>query len=321
MSRSKSRIPWLGVYLAVLSVLAVLGIVIHLVTPPIVKKAAEPKPVTPPPVVTNEPEPKKATPAPGAEFLTTQVGQIKLKRIPAGTFLMGSPSDEKGAFDWEKPRHKVRITRPFYLGVYEVTQGQYQAVMSQNPSEYKGSGDLPVERVSWLDAVKFCNTVSEREGLRLFYDIDGASVSVPDWGAVGYRLPTEAEWEYACRAGSTTRYSFADDAARLGDFAWFDGNSGMKPHPVGQKQPNGLGLFDMHGNVGEWCWDWFDSEYYEQSPLDDPRGTLSAAGRVFRGGSWIVDPQEARSAYRYGYGPEGRGNRLGFRVARVPSSR
>jgi formylglycine-generating enzyme required for sulfatase activity len=170
--------------------------------------------------------------------------------------------------------------------------------MGQNPSHFKGSGELPVETVSWLDAVKFCNTLSQREGLRPFYQIDGKKVGVPDWSGTGYRLPTEAEWEYACRAESTTRYSFGDDEARLGDFGWFYGNSENKTHSVGQKQPNGFELYDMQGNVWEWCWDVYDADYYKRSPVDDPPGFAGAAFRVIRGGGWGSDPRDVRSADR-----------------------
>jgi formylglycine-generating enzyme required for sulfatase activity len=332
----RRHVPWLWISLTVLLLLAVLSIVIHIVTDTgtikitgtNLKNEAEskkeaPRPtlvMSPPTLVLNEPGPEKAAPAPGGEpeFPTTRVGQIQLKRIPAGTFQMGSPEGDGDCDDHSQ--HEVRITRPFYLGVYEVTQGQYQAVMGQNPSRFKRPADLPVEQVSWLDAVKFCNTLSEREGLRPFYEMDGATVSVPDWSGAGFRLPTEAEWEYACRAGSTTRYSFGDDEARLGEFAWFDGNSGGKTHPVGQKGPNGFGFYDMHGNVYEWCWDGFDA-YYQQSPTDDPRGPRSAASRVIRGGSLEDGPQGAQSAIRCRSGPENRDGNLGFRVARVPSGR
>jgi formylglycine-generating enzyme required for sulfatase activity len=286
-----------------------------------VQKDAEAKKVVPPLVVRNKSEVKLATPAPVAEleFLTTRVGQIKLKRIPAGTFQMGSPAGEGD--DSEHPQHEVRITQPFYLGVYEVTQGQYQAVMHQDLSDFKGSADLPVETVSWQDAVKFCNTLSEREGLRLFYQIDGEKVEVLDWSVSGYRLPTEAEWEYACRAGSTTGYSFGDGEARLGDFAWFSGNSGNKTHPVGQKQPNGFGLHDMHGNVWEWCWDGYAADYYKRSLMDDPRGAGGGSDRMLRGGSWRHEPRWARSAVRLKSGPGYRLYDLGFRVALGSPSR
>jgi formylglycine-generating enzyme required for sulfatase activity len=151
--------------------------------------------------------------------------QMKLVRIPAGEFLMGSPESDPNASDAQKPQHRVRVTRPFFLGVTEVTQGQYQAVTGANPSHFKGPEDLPVETVSWLDAIDYCNALSRKEGLTPFYRVQGETVDVPDWNGTGYRLPTEAEWEYACRAGSTTRYSFGDDAAGLGAFAWNVGNS------------------------------------------------------------------------------------------------
>ena len=162
---------------------------------------------------------------------------MKLVLIPAGEFLMGSPDSDKDAEDDEKPQHRVRITRPFYLGA-RGDQGQYRAVTGENPSHFKGSDDLPVEKVSWNDAIAFCNKLSEREGLKPYYQFGAVARS----GGEGYRLPTEAEWEYACRAGSTTRYSFGDDAASLGEYAWFNGNSGSKTHPVGQKRPNAWGL-------------------------------------------------------------------------------
>ncbi len=296
----KSRIPWLRASMAVLSLLAVLGIVIQLRT----KK---------------ESERKKSTPAPQAEpeFLTTQVGQIQLKRIPAGRFQMGSPAGE--GHDEECPDHEVRITKPFYLGIHEVTQGQYQAVMGRNPSRIKGSGHLPVVDASWLDAVRFCNTLSEREGLRPFYQMDGTNVRVPDWSGTGYRLPTEAEWECACRAGSATLYCFGDDEARLGEFAWFRGDSENQTHPVGKKECNGFGLYDMHGNVWEWCWDGFGIDYYQQSPTIDPRGPRQAALRVIRGGIFRYAPWNARSAARACRFPEHHLDDVGFRVVRGPS--
>jgi formylglycine-generating enzyme required for sulfatase activity len=242
---------------------------------------------------------------------------MKLVLIPAGEFLMGSPDSDKDALDIEKPQHRVRITRPFCLGVYEVTQGQYREVTGANPSSFKGSDDLPVEQVSWNDAIAFCNKLSEREGLKAYYQFGAEAQS----GGEGYRLPTEAEWEYTCRAGSTTRYSFGDDAASLGEYAWFNANSGKMTHPVGQKRPNAFGLFDMHGNVWEWCWDGYDAACYARSPVVDPDGPPRASGRVIRGGGWGNAPRVARSAYRYRSTPGHGVNYLGFRVARVQSSR
>jgi formylglycine-generating enzyme required for sulfatase activity len=242
---------------------------------------------------------------------------MKLVLIPAGTFLMGSPDADKDADPDEKPRHRVRITRPFYLGTTEVTQGQYRAVTGENPSHFKGSDDLPVENVSWNDAIAYCNKLSELEGLKPYYQF---GPGVPS-GGDGYRLPTEAEWEYACRAGSTTRYSFGDDAASLGEYAWFDGNSGEKTHPVGQKRPNAWGLYDMHGNVWEWCRDGWDADYYKNSPVADPLGPSQAAFRVIRGGGWNFNPRHARSANRDWITPGLRYDFLGFRLARVQSGR
>ncbi len=256
-----------------------------------------------------------------ADTFTSRASGIKLKLIPADKFLMGSSKDDRDEalkpYDDEFPQHEVRITRPFYLGITEVTQGQYRAITGESPSNFKGSDDLPVEQVSWLDAVKFCNALGAKEGRPAFYRINGDIVSVPDPKAPGYRLPTEAEWEYACRAGRGTRFSFGDDASDLGSFAWFVSNSDSKTHAVGQKRPNAFGLYDMHGNVYEWCSDWFDASYYAQSPAQDPRGAATASGRVIRGGSWISVPRLARSASRGRSTPAVRGNALGFRLALV----
>jgi formylglycine-generating enzyme required for sulfatase activity len=237
--------------------------------------------------------------------ITNSVG-MKLVRIPAGEFLMGSPDSDKDASDNEKPQHRVRITRPFYLGATEVTQGQYRAVTGQAPSYFKGSDDLPVENVSWNDAVAFCEKLNEMEKGSLRDEI--------------YRLPTETEWEYACRSGSKTRYYSGDDAASLGEFAWYDGNSGYKTHVVGQKRPNAFGLHDMHGNVNEWCQDGYTADYYQRSPAEDPPGPSEASVRVIRGGGSF--PPYARSAFRYGNSPVISYNFLGFRLARsrVPSA-
>jgi formylglycine-generating enzyme required for sulfatase activity len=248
------------------------------------------------------------------EQITNSIG-MKLVLIPAGEFLMGSPDSDQYARDDEKPQHQVQITRPFYLGVTQVTQGQYRGVTGENPSLFKGSDDLPVEKVSWNDAIAFCNKLSELEGLKPYYQ---SGAGVPS-GGDGYRLPTEAEWEYACRAGTTTRYSFGDDEASLAEFAWFDANSSGKTHPVGQKRPNTFGLYDMHGNVWEWCWDGFGKDFYRQSPVVDPAGPLQASSRVIRGGGWVNVPRSARSASRGGPAPDYRISYLGFRLARGQS--
>ena len=193
----------------------------------------------------------------------------------------------------------MTISRPFYLGVYPVTQHEYMQMIKKNPSHFSGNDRLPVESVSWFDAVAFCNELSRKEGLKPFFTINGQSVEVPDWNGPGYRLPTEAEWEYACRAGTTTRFSFGDDEELLGEHAWYDQNSGDQTHPVGEKKPNPFGLFDMHGNVWEWCWDWFDaSDYNNELVHIDPRGPKTGKARVLRGGSWNNGAFYLRSARR-----------------------
>jgi formylglycine-generating enzyme required for sulfatase activity len=237
-----------------------------------------------------------------ATTMTNSIG-MRFQLIPAGEFLMGSPDSDRDAGRDEKPQHRVRITRPFYLGVYPVTQSQWLSVMDRNPSRFKGPDNPPVEMVSWNDCQEFIYRLNERRDER---------------GNV-YRLPTEAEWEYACRAGSTTIYSFGDSADSLRDYGWYLNNSGGprtgSTYPVGQKKPNAWGLYDMHGNVLEWCQDWYDSEYYAASPINDPTGPLSGSDRVNRGGGWYDHARLCRSAYRYRDTPDYRSNSLGFRLA------
>jgi formylglycine-generating enzyme required for sulfatase activity len=253
------------------------------------------------------------------ETITNSIG-MKLALIPAGDFMMGSPEGEGGSE--EHPQHRVRITRPFYLGVCEVTQSEYEAVVGQNPSHFPSKGGQhPVENVSWLDAVRFCNELSEKEGIKPLYEIVGEVVQVLDGSGPGYRLPTEAEWEYACRAGTTTRFSFGNNNTSLGEYGWYGGNSDRRTHPVGEKKPNAFGLCDMHGNVWEWCRDGYDAEYYQRSPVVDPPGPLQAAQRVVRGGCWVDIPRHLRSADRLRPAPGLRFSVVGFRLARVPSSR
>ncbi len=248
-----------------------------------------------------------------AREITNSIG-MRLVRIEPGSFTMGSsnadlarvrelvPTIEEEWIADEQPPHPVRITRPFYLGVHEVTQGQYRAVMGENPSQFQGSDDMPVERVSWENAVAFCERLTAKEG-----------------GRLRYRLPTEAEWEYACRAGSTTLYSFGEDLSRLDEYAWYAGNTGGvpdgKPQPVGQKLPNGWGLHDMMGNVSEWCADRYDKAYYAKSPQTDPTGPSEASGQVLRGGGWTDTLGFCRPADRNWTSPRMRLSTLGFRVA------
>lgn len=248
---------------------------------------------------------------PRSDRWTNTLGMTMI-RIEPDEFTMGSAD---GADD-EKPPHRVRITRPFALAAHPVTQGQYLKLVGKNPSRFSWSDNLPVEQVSWHDAVVFCNRLSERDGLRPCYEIQRDRVSITKDGT-GYRLPTEAEWEFACRAGTKTRYPFGDDDKALGKFAWFSGNSDGLTHDVGLKQPNAWGLHDMLGNVWEWCEDWYSADYYKESPREDPRGPATAPFRVIRGGSWGVTAGYCRPAFRDWNAPGSRLSYLGLRVASV----
>ncbi len=221
---------------------------------------------------------------------------IEFVLIPAGDFLMGS--NDADADKDEQPIHKVIISRPFYLGKYEVTQAQWQAVIGENPSHFKGEKQ-PVEQVSWDDVQKFVRRLNDKEGREV------------------YRLPTEAEWEYAARAGSTTAFSFGDDHSQLGEYAWYSENSGNDTHPVGTRKANAWGLHDMHGNVWEWVQDWYGR--YEAETVTDPVGPVSGSYRGARGGGWYDDAGYCRSAYRSHAAPVNRGHDLGFRLLRTAS--
>ena len=229
-------------------------------------------------MLTPDPTPV-ATPVEDMELpeSTNSIG-IKFKLIPAGTFTMGDASGE----DDETP-HEVTLTKPFKMGVHEVTQAQYEQVMGVNPSDFKGA-DYPVETVTWDDAVEFCRRLSE----------------LPAEKAAGnvYRLPTEAEWEYACRAGTTTKYSFGDDESDFGEYGWYRENSGRTTHPVGSKLPNAWGLYDMHGNVAEWCLDTY-ATYPTGKNVSDPVAFAPGAEKVVRGGSFAGEYEFMRSASRY----------------------
>lgn len=247
--------------------------------------------------------------------ITNSLG-MRLVLIPNGTFKMGAPSSEKGV-ESDEIEHEVIIGREFYIGAFEVSQSQFTKVMGFNPSLFQGeriaerdpesgrvlknldSLNRPVERVSWEEAVEFCRRLSE----------------FPEEKREGrvYRLPTEAEWEYACRAGSQTAFNFGESSLTLGNYSWFRWNSNDQTHPVGKKKPNAWGLFDMHGNVWEWCSDWY-GEYPKETTID-PRGPPKGLFRVFRGGSWCSEDVECRSALRYGCNPANRYDDVGFRLA------
>jgi uncharacterized repeat protein (TIGR02543 family) len=256
--------------------------------------------------------------------------------IPGGTFTMGSPASEPNRSSGET-QHTVTLSS-FYMGKYQVTQEQYLAVMGSNPSVFKTAvsgesgtpGKLPVERVSWYDALVFCNRLSIAEGLSPAYSISGSTDPIV-WGAVptsinatwnavtivsgsaGYRLPTEAQSEYACRAGTTTAYNTGDTISD--NTGWYYDNSGSKTHQVGLKPANAWGLYDMHGNVREWCWDWYGT--YTAGAQTDPMGASSGSFRVARGGGWSsVLAEYLRSAYRYYSTLEVSSTGTGFRLVR-----
>jgi formylglycine-generating enzyme required for sulfatase activity len=288
-------------------------------------------------------EPTKSAPD---EVMTNSIG-MKLVLIPAGEFEMGSPADKEGHVFDESPVHRVRITKPFYLGQYEVTLGEflkfYHATGYKTDAEkdgggmgYTGTGDFPfaqradfvpwhwgfdgqtndhpVVNVSWNDVVAFCEWLSRKEGRT-------------------YRLPTEAEWEYACRSGTTTRFSIGDGDSDLHHVANCEDSSLKRffkradgkhsdgfpfTAPVGSLRPNVFGLYDMHGNVWEWCSDWYDENYYRHSPLGDPPGPSTGSERVFRGGGWFNSTLNCRSAQRWSLSPASRNDDIGFRVACAP---
>jgi len=257
-------------------------------------------------------------------FYSISSSGIEMMQLPAGALVWSDATITLSAFK---------------MGKYEVTQEQYQAVMGMNPSYFHGSsgrepsageiqGKRPVENVTWYDAVEFCNKLSEKEGLDLYYNIDKNTLDPNNtnsydtikWSitinesANGYRLPTEAQWEYACRAGSTTNWYFGNDENQLINYAWYYANSNNMTHEVGKKLPNVYGLYDMHGNVWERCWDWYDS--LPDADQTDYMGAVSGNFRVERGGSWGISAEGTRSSYRGNYSPFSRYIAIGFRVVR-----
>jgi formylglycine-generating enzyme required for sulfatase activity len=237
------------------------------------------------------------------DVITNTIG-MTLNKIPAGTFMMGSPVTEKDR-ESSETQHKVTITKPFYMQTTEVTQGQWTAVMGTEP--WKGKGNVKegpnyaVTYVNWNDAVEYCKKLSEQEDKT-------------------YRLPTEAEWEYACRAGTQTTWNFGDDEKVLGDYAWYRENAynidEKYAHQVGLKKSNAFGLYDMHGNVWECCSDYFDKDYYKESSENDPQGPAQGSFRVLRGGSWNFSTRGTRSAHRGRLDAGLRYGNDGFRLVR-----
>lgn len=259
-------------------------------SPPRVSAPAPP-PILETPLRPSRSEAPPLTAATLAPSFTNSIG-IEFILIRAGTFMMGSPDSDSEAYADEKPDHRVTISQPFYLGKYPVTQGQWVTVMGNNPSHFEGNLNRPVERVAWEDVQAFLRTLTAREGGK------------------DYHLPSEAQWEYACRAGTDASRYHPDVNA----IAWYQENSNAHPQPVGQKLPNAWGLYDMLGNVWEWCRD--GRREYTAEVIIDPMGPTGAgAHRVIRGGSWFVSAQVVRAAYRRWYVPGNRHGNLGFRCA------
>jgi len=247
--------------------------------------------------------PKIILPKPEIEAVINSLGMAFVE-IPAGTFIMGSPEYEAGR-NTDEPQHEVTISRNFYLQTTPVTQSQWQAVIGPDPARsVPAEADLPVGGLNWQDCQLFINKLNEM-------------------GEANYRLPTEAEWEYACRAGSDTALAngelfnlYCELDSSLDEIGWYCGNSDRKPHPVGLKVPNAWGLYDMHGNIGEWCQDWYGS--YLETVQIDPSGAISGPGRVVRGGSWFSSAKNCRAAARFHWPPQSRSqfHIIGFRLVR-----
>jgi formylglycine-generating enzyme required for sulfatase activity len=272
---------------------------------------------------------------------------LELVLIDPGEFEMGSPRTERGRKADETP-HRVRLDLPYLLGKYEVTQEEYKTVMGANPSWFSDTGGgkdkvarlttarFPVEQVSWFDAAEFCNRLSKADGHPAYYELtdvkkDGDSITattVKVLGGAGYRLPTEAEWEFACRAGAATAFHFGPTPrGPEGNFKMMVsvGYGGSEERPslgrtgkAGGYKANGWDLFEMHGNAAEWCHDWYDKDYYLAAPAVDPTGPDKGDHRAVRGGSWMVTDANCRSAARFYLAPGERKEYVGFRVARKP---
>ena len=258
---------------------------------------------------------RAGVPPPGdARPIVATPSGVEMVLIPAGTFEMGGSGGEAD----EAPVHSVKIDA-FLMDRTEVTQEQFARLELPDPSHFKNPRN-PAEQVTWVQAIVFCNRRSEAEGLKPCYDEETLECN---YQASGYRLPTEAEWEYACRAGTNGAYSCGDDSRKLGEHAWFAGNAAKRTHPVAQKRPNPWGLYDMHGNVAEWCNDAYAKDYYAHSPAENPCGPASGALCVLRGGAWASDSQQLRSAARLGDNPGFTDaclarDAIGFRCVRKP---
>ena len=264
-------------------------------------------------VLTNSPQFFTDTSAAGAAQRFYRVGPYPIPPPPSlvwinpGTFLMGSPTNEAARSPNQSPETQVTLTHGFWIGQYKVKQIEYQSMVNINPSWFIGDPDLPVESLTWYDATNYCAQLTEHERL---------AGRLP--AGYAYRLPTEAEWEYAARAGTTTRFSYGDDPGytNLTNYAWYSANSGNRSHPVGQKQPNPWGLYDMYGNVEEWCMDWYGD--YPGGTVTDPKGPASGWARVIRGGAYGIGGESCQSASRLGMGEDNWDGPWGMRVVLAP---
>jgi len=250
-------------------------------------------------------------------FQTSQTNSatVEMVSVVGGSFQMGCGTGQTGCTADESPVHTVTLNN-YSIGKFKVTQQQFITVMKKNPSNFLMSLNLPVENVSWYDAIAFCNALSQQESLATYYSINGTSVTI-NTGSNGYRLPTEAEWEYAARGGiHYTDYFTFSGSNNLDDVAWYHDNSGYTTHEVGTKAPNQLGIYDMTGNLKEMCWDWYDANYYSTSSSDNPQGPTSGTNIVVRG-SWFIDNSTScQLAIRFGASvPQGYGAGIGFRIA------
>jgi formylglycine-generating enzyme required for sulfatase activity len=248
-----------------------------------------------------------------ADFDTVSDAHGEFVFIPAGTFQMGTTDAERSWLleqkawsqfnECELPAHQVTISKPFLMGKFEVTQRQWKQVMGNNPSAFKGE-DLPVDSVSWEEVMRFLQKINHDTPAK-------------------YRLPTEAEWEYCCRADSTNAFGLGRSGETVAPvhvacYAWFRGDADNRTHPIGEKRPNAFGLYDMHGNVWEWCQDWYAPDFYSRSPKVDPCNTEPSTERCFRGGSWFLDWANLRASYRSGNLPSFKSQYVGFRLVRDP---
>jgi formylglycine-generating enzyme required for sulfatase activity len=250
----------------------------------------------------------------GADPKNPPSTNLEMITIPGGSFRMGDITGGSGQ-PAELPVHQVTL-RAFMVARYETTADLYLRVTGISPGYHTGNPDYPVENVSWYEAISFCNALSAREKLRPAYGGTPETGITCDFSANGYRLPTEAEWEFACRAGSETDYCSGNGTAALESVGWYLGNAGNNTHAAGELNGNGYSLADMHGNIAEWCWDWFSPSAYSATPADNPGGPASGTERVRRGGGYLSNATSARSAARSSATPEIKTRDTGFRVVR-----